>query len=162
AVFRKAREAVRALHQAGVPLLAGTDTTNPFCYPGFSLHDELALLVGCGLSPAEALRCATRNPAEFLGEADRAGAVAAGLRAALVLPDAAPPGDVTTTPKTGAAVATGGYLPREELDRLLAAALKAAGGQPPPAAPPPQMVLANDRVKLTVYLPDARNGFYRG
>jgi imidazolonepropionase-like amidohydrolase len=51
----------------GVPILAGTDTGNPFCFPGFSLHEELALLVIAGLTPVEALRSATLNPAKFFG-----------------------------------------------------------------------------------------------
>lgn len=39
---------VGAMRRAGVKLLAGTDTPNPYCFPGFSLHDELALLVEAG------------------------------------------------------------------------------------------------------------------
>ena len=66
-VFRKEVEIVGAMQRAGVPLLAGTDTGNPFCFPGFSLHDELALMVIGGLTPSEALRAATLNPAKFLG-----------------------------------------------------------------------------------------------
>ena len=63
---------------AGVGILAGTDTPNPFVYPGFSLHDELELLVQAGLSPREALAAATSAPAEFLGATDSLGAVAEG------------------------------------------------------------------------------------
>src|SRR5581483_5347232 len=59
--YHKAGELLRMMHEAGVPILAGTDTTNPFCFPGFSLHDELALLVQDGkLTPMEALQCATQ------------------------------------------------------------------------------------------------------
>ncbi|MDQ3116274.1 MAG: amidohydrolase family protein, partial [Verrucomicrobiota bacterium] len=50
------RRIVKALHAAGVPILAGTDAPMPLVYPGFSLHKELELLVESGLSPAEALR----------------------------------------------------------------------------------------------------------
>ena len=55
------------LFRAGAPLLAGTDTPNPFVFPGFGLHDELALLVEGGVTPLGALQAATRNPALFLG-----------------------------------------------------------------------------------------------
>jgi imidazolonepropionase-like amidohydrolase len=40
--------------------MAGTDTPAAYLYPGFSLHDELALLVQAGLTPFEALRAASR------------------------------------------------------------------------------------------------------
>jgi len=57
---------VSDMHRAGVPLLAGTDVMNPFLFPGFSLHDELALLVKAGLTPMEAVQTATRNAAQYL------------------------------------------------------------------------------------------------
>ena len=46
--YRRCTWQVRAMHQAGVPFLAGTDTSNPYIFPGFSLHDELALIVAEG------------------------------------------------------------------------------------------------------------------
>jgi imidazolonepropionase-like amidohydrolase len=81
---------VRAMDAAGVPLAAGTDCTNPHTSPGFSLPVEPELLVGCGLSPAEALRAVTLNPAKFLGAEKTAGTIEAGMRADLVLLDADP------------------------------------------------------------------------
>ena len=61
---------VRALHRAGVSMLAGTDVGSPYVYPGVSLHDELALFVQAGFSPGEVLKTATYNPAKFLGMLD--------------------------------------------------------------------------------------------
>jgi imidazolonepropionase-like amidohydrolase len=55
------------MQRAGVPLLTGTDASVSFVVPGFSLHDELALLVKAGLTPLEALRTVTMNPARFSG-----------------------------------------------------------------------------------------------
>src|SRR3989442_15663965 len=66
--YKKQIELVGMMHRAGVEFLAGTDVSNPYCFPGFSLHDELALLVEAGLSPMEALQAATLNPARFLGK----------------------------------------------------------------------------------------------
>jgi len=57
-----------ALRQAGARMMAGTDAPIPGVVPGFSLHDELKLLVAAGLTPYEALRAATANVAEFLGQ----------------------------------------------------------------------------------------------
>jgi hypothetical protein len=71
-------ETLPQLRAAGVRLLAGTDCTTArvnVCGP--ALHDELALLVAHGLTPAEALRAATLDPARFLGAADSLGTVAA-------------------------------------------------------------------------------------
>ncbi len=65
--FQKDLEVVGAMQKAGVGILAGTDTENPYCFPGFSLHDELGLLVQAGLTPIQALQAATLNPARFLG-----------------------------------------------------------------------------------------------
>ena len=119
-------EIVRNLHRAGARILAGTDVMNPFAFPGFSLHDELALLVEAGLSPADALRAATLNPALFLEATELHGTVAAGKRADLVLLDANPLDDIRNTQKIRAVVVNGRYLDRASLDAMLAAAEKAA------------------------------------
>src|SRR5262249_46432546 len=88
-LYTKSIEVTASMHRAGVPLLAGTDTTNPFCFPGFSLHDELVLLVeGAKLTPAEALRCATINSAKFLDREKDLGSVEKGKLADLVLLEA--------------------------------------------------------------------------
>ncbi|MEU6408121.1 amidohydrolase family protein [Microbispora sp. NPDC046933] len=92
---------VGLLHQAGVPILAGTDANaqpgTPYQPPfGESLHHELELLVEAGLSQAEALRAATELPARHFGLTDR-GAVTPGLRADLVLVDGDPLADISAT-----------------------------------------------------------------
>lgn len=99
--YRAARESVRALHDAGVVVLAGTDANETPAAPaspvfGSSLHDELELLVEAGLSPLEALRSATSLPAEHFALHDR-GAIAPGLRADLVLLEADPTLDIGAT-----------------------------------------------------------------
>ena len=113
---------IRPLKGAGVPLLAGTDTPNPFVYPGFSLHDELGLLVRAGLTPAEALRAATINPARFLGVTDSLGTVATGKVADLVLLDANPLTDIANTKRIRAVIQGGHLLNRKALDAMLARA----------------------------------------
>lgn len=68
-VFRRQLTMTGEMHRAGVPMLAGTDASaEPWVFPGSSLHDELALFVEAGLSPIEALRTATLNPARYRGE----------------------------------------------------------------------------------------------
>ncbi|HST07899.1 MAG TPA: amidohydrolase family protein, partial [Gemmatimonadaceae bacterium] len=113
---------VRRLNRVGVPILAGSDSPNPFVYPGFSLHDELALLVRAGLTPAEALRTATINPARFLGLTDSLGTVAVGKVADLVLLDANPLADIGNTKRIRAVIQGGRLMNRDMLDAMLVAA----------------------------------------
>lgn len=94
--YSQARDNVRRLADAGVALLAGTDAPNPGTVFGASLHRELELLVGCGLSPARALAAATTEPARVFGLPDR-GRVAVGRRADLVLVFGDPVADITAT-----------------------------------------------------------------
>ena len=107
------------MHKAGVGILAGTDTTNPYCFPGFSLHDELALLVDAGLTPIEALQAATLNPAKFLNRLDDMGSVEPGKLADLVLLDADPLADIHNTTRIAAVVLEGKLLPKPQLQRML-------------------------------------------
>jgi imidazolonepropionase-like amidohydrolase len=95
---------------------------NPYCMPGFSLHDELALLVESGLTHLAALQAATLRPAEFLGRTEDIGVIAAGKRADLVLLSADPLADIHATTQIQAVWRDGQYLDRAALDQLLAEA----------------------------------------
>ncbi len=120
--FAHATRTVRAMHKAGVLLLAGTDSGGAMCanvFPGFSVADELELFVGCGLTPAEALRTATLNPALFFGEEKSAGTVATGKRADLVLLDADPLAAIGNVRKVSGVVVAGKWLPKADLDGRL-------------------------------------------
>jgi imidazolonepropionase-like amidohydrolase len=108
------------MFRAGVPLLAGTDAMNPYCMPGFSLHDELALLVESGLTPLAALQAATLRPAEFLGRTAELGAIAPGKRADLALLTADPLADIRNTTQIQGVWLRGKYFDRAALDQLLA------------------------------------------
>jgi imidazolonepropionase-like amidohydrolase len=120
---------VGLINRAGVPMLAGTDCPNPYVYPGFSLHDELGLLVQAGLTPAEALRAATINAARFLGVTDSLGNVAMGKVADLVLLDANPLDDIANTKRIRAVIQGGRLLDRRALDRLLGQAKTLAAAE---------------------------------
>jgi imidazolonepropionase-like amidohydrolase len=120
ALYRMHAELVDQLNRAGVSMLAGSDCPNPYVYPGFSLHDEMGLLVQAGLTPAEALRTATINPARFLGVTDSLGSVATGKIADLVLLDANPLDDIANTKRIRAVIQGGRLVDRRALDDLLA------------------------------------------
>jgi adenine deaminase len=92
---------VRALHEAGVDILAGCDVSEPIpslggLAHGASLHHELQLLVAAGLTPIEALRAATSTPARRFGLTDR-GRIIPSARADLLLVDGDPTTKITDT-----------------------------------------------------------------
>ena len=122
--LRETRAVTRMMHEAGVKLLAGTDVSF-INAPGFSLHDELELLVAAGLPPAAALRAATSNPAAVFPKLET-GSIAPGRRADLVLLDANPLTDIRNARRIRAVVLAGKLLDRSALDRLLTEAMKLA------------------------------------
>ena len=126
-IFSADKKMVGSMVRAGVPLLAGTDAMNPFCMPGFSLHDELGLLVESGLTPLAALQSATLRPAEFLDRAEELGLIAPGKRADLVLLSVDPLADIRNTTQIQAVWLHGKYFDRAALDQLLNSAKHRSG-----------------------------------
>jgi imidazolonepropionase-like amidohydrolase len=126
--FERKLQVVGAGHRAGVTMLAGTDTAwyQPYTYAGFSLHDELALLVRAGLTPMESLQTATINPARFLGMEKDLGTIEKGKVANLVLLDADPVGDIRNTTKISEVFLGGKEFDRPALDQMLKSAEAAA------------------------------------
>jgi imidazolonepropionase-like amidohydrolase/pimeloyl-ACP methyl ester carboxylesterase len=127
-LYRVMSGIVLAMHRAGVRILAGSDAAWVGAFPGFSLHDELELLVAAGLTPAEALRAATLGPAQYLDATDSLGSVAPGRLADLVLLEANPLEDVRSTQRIRAVVTDGRFFDRHALDGLLAEVEAAADG----------------------------------
>ncbi len=126
----KELEVVNAMHRAGIPFLAGTDTSSGvYVFPGFSLHEELQRFVAAGFTPMEALQTATLNPAKFLGMEDRVGTIEKGKLADLVLLDANPLDDIRNTQKIAAVVVNGRYFSRADLDKMLAGVEAAASAK---------------------------------
>jgi imidazolonepropionase-like amidohydrolase len=126
-VFVAQQSLVGTMQRAGVRLMIGTDVSNDWLVPGFSVHDELALFVRSGMTPAEALRAATLTPAKYLHATDSLGTIATGHIADLVLLDANPLDDIHATKRIRAVIARGRYLDRAALDALISAASSATG-----------------------------------
>jgi dihydroorotase-like cyclic amidohydrolase len=82
---RKYQELTGVLYRAGVTILAGTDAPEPLICPGFSLHQELEMLVESGIPPGAAINCATMNNARILKQDKNLGSIEAGKLADLVL-----------------------------------------------------------------------------
>jgi hypothetical protein len=97
--FAKYQELTGLLHAAGVPLLVGTDSPEPYCPPGYAMHQEMELMVESGLKPAAVLQAATINNARALKQEDHLGSVAAGKLADLVILEADPTADIRNTRK---------------------------------------------------------------
>jgi len=117
--FQAELKMVGEMNKAGVPILVGTDTAAGVrVYPGFSLHEELELLVQAGLTPMQALQASTANAAKYLGLADT-GTIEKGKRADLVLLDSNPLQDIKNTRKIQSVVLAGRYFSRADLDHLL-------------------------------------------
>ncbi|MEZ4589102.1 MAG: amidohydrolase family protein, partial [Gemmatimonadales bacterium] len=117
--WRRAKASFTALVNAGAKFLAGTDAPVYPVVPGFSLHEELALLREIGLTPLGALQAATRNAAEAAGLLDEVGTIEVGKSADLVLLDADPLADLANTRAIDAVVTRGRLLDRGTLDRML-------------------------------------------
>src|SRR5258708_20896565 len=83
--YRAVLALARALHDTGIPIVAGTDSMAGFC-----LHRELEDYVAAGLSAPDALRAATLNPARVMHRESDLGTIAPGKLADLILVDGDP------------------------------------------------------------------------
>ena len=115
------RELIEALHDAGAGLLLGSDAPQIFNVPGFSLHRELEAMVAAGLTPYEALRLGTANPAVFFGMSGEFGTIREGLHADFILAASNPLEDVAALARPEGVMVRGRWLDRAELDRGLEA-----------------------------------------
>lgn len=117
--LEKMLEIVGKIGRAGVSILAGTDPPTRDVFPGFSLHDELGLLVRAGLTPLEAIQAATLNAAKCLGLSDSYGTIEKGRVADLVLLEADPLEAIANTQRIAGVVVAGKYFGRPALDEML-------------------------------------------
>ena len=105
-------ELVKRLHQAGVPIIAGTDTPAPWVLPGAGLLVELQLLVEAGLSPSDALQAATGRAAAVLHKSTDVGTICPGRYADLLLLNADPLADIRNLQHIAAV-----YIGGKQVDR---------------------------------------------
>ena len=110
---------VKALKKAEVPIVAGTDAGSSGVVWGFSLHDELELLVNAGLTTKEVLLSATRLPASWLGMGDKIGTVEPGKFADLILLDDNPLVDIKNTRKISGVFVNGRWLDKKKINDML-------------------------------------------
>jgi len=120
--YECSQKLLAGLNRAGVPILAGTDSSAPGLFPGKALVWELQELSKAGLSPFEALRTATVNPAAFaiqkIPGARKFGLVKPGWAGDLVVLRRNPLQTIDNLQTIEAVVLHGKYLPIEEIDKL--------------------------------------------
>ena len=120
---------LRALHEAGAPLLIGTDTPNPYVVPGFSIHEEMGFFQEAGFTPTQILRIATVDAARFLNKQDEFGRIAEGQRADMLLLAADPEQDLSVLRAPAGVMAAGRWYDRARLDAMLSEAAANAAEQ---------------------------------
>lgn len=114
------RRDLREMHEAGMDVLVGSDVAVLNLYPGFSIHDEMALFVSeLGMTPAEVLERATSRSARFLRLADSVGTIERGKIADLVLLDANPLQDIRNTRRFAAVVVGGAVYDAQGVKQIL-------------------------------------------
>ncbi len=109
---------IKTLKEANVPIMAGTDTPIFFLTPGYSLHEELALLVKGGLTPLEALDAATLQPAKYFNMENELGTIEKGMLADLVLLNANPIENIRNTTNIKAVIKDGKLHNQKALDSI--------------------------------------------
>jgi hypothetical protein len=120
-LYQRQLELVRIMKAGGVRMLAGTDAIPfPPAFPGFDLHDEMQRFVDAGLTPLEALKTATVNPAKYFDMINSLGTIEEGKLADLVLLDANPLEDINNTKQITAVVFNGHYLSKDAREKMLA------------------------------------------
>ncbi|MGI9628745.1 MAG: amidohydrolase family protein [Longimicrobiales bacterium] len=115
ATFAQVLANVGMLHDSGVRLAVGTDTGNPYVFPGYSVHRELEFLVEAGLSPMEALVAGTQGAAEMIGAEADFGTIEAGKRADLLILGADPLEQIRNTRSLETVISEGRVVDREGL-----------------------------------------------
>lgn len=106
---------LRALHEAGVKILMGTDAPQQFSVPGFSLHRELERMRDAGMTPYDILVSGTRNVGEYFAKQDSFGTIEPGKRADLVLVDADPLKDIANLQKISGVMVRGRWMDRNAI-----------------------------------------------
>lgn len=115
---------LKKAYQLGVLMLAGTDVGVILVYPGSALHEELIMMVeNLGMTPTQALKTATLNPAKFFKMDGKLGTIKVQNYADMVVLNSDPLRDIRNTKDINAVILNGRYINRKSLDQIMAKAI---------------------------------------
>ena len=110
---------LKALDDGGARILLGTDSTQRFNIPGFSVHRELKRMVEAGMTPYEVLKSGTQDAGFYFKNEDAFGTIAVGQRADMILVDGNPLEDVSNVARRSGVMVRGTWLPEADLKARL-------------------------------------------
>lgn len=113
------KKLIKAFNDEGVPIVVGTDSGIAGVLAGFSIHDELELMVDVGITNEETLISATRLPAEWLGIVKDVGTIELGKYADLILLEANPLDDIKNTRSINGVFVNGTWIDKKKIESLL-------------------------------------------
>ena len=116
--YKEVQKQVQMAKKIGVPIMAGTDVTDAYVFPGFSLHTELKDLTECGLTNLEAIQTATIVPAKYAGLQRDHGTIEIGKIADMVILEANPLANIENTSKINSVIINGIYYDRNKIEEL--------------------------------------------
>jgi hypothetical protein len=116
--YIKGLELTGLAHKKGVKILAGTDSYDPYSFPGISLHSELEELVKAGLSSSEALACTTINPAEYFQVSKDYGTIEEGKIADILILNKNPLLDIKNSTSIESLFFNGNIYAKEDIDTM--------------------------------------------
>ena len=127
-IFWRAREKahhilLKSMIKRDVKIVAGSDSGGFLVVPGFAIHKELQSLHLGGMSPAQTIATATKNPANLMNS--NAGIIEAGRRADLVLLNKNPLANIENTRAIDTVILNGRVFGRAQLDAMLQAVKQA-------------------------------------
>jgi len=110
---------LKALHDAGVRILLGSDAPQQYSVPGFSIHREMALMRDSGMTPFEIIRSGTKSVGDYFKDKDQFGTIEAGKRADLILINGDPLKDILNVANRAGVMVRGRWLPEGEIQKKL-------------------------------------------
>lgn len=120
AIWPKIQRMTKRIHDSDACVTIGTDMGNPWIAPGSSMHSEMSLLAGAGISQRVILAAATVNAARALGVADRLGRIRPGYEADLIVLKANPLADISNAKAFTSVLLNGRWLDASQLSKLTA------------------------------------------
>jgi len=116
--FEKAQQQLKQASDRGVKILAGTDTLDSMIVAGYSLHEELVMMVDAGISPLKALQSATLSPAQYSNLQNKFGSIESGKVADLLILNKNPLVNINNTRDIAAVMFNGQLFDQPALNQL--------------------------------------------